>query len=78
MMDYKASRNVVVRSIGAEGLFLRVLCNEAVALIEKTKLLRRLEVQLLLQVLAGAAAQLVKDMVVSLALGLEAEKGQRE
>ena len=77
-MDYKASLNVIERVIGAEGLSLRVLCNEAVTLIEKPKLLRRLEVQLLLQILAGAAAQLVKYVVVSLALGLEAERGQSE
>ena len=57
--------------------FSRVGGNEAVALIEKTELLRRLQVQLLLQVLTGAAAQLVKDVVIALALRLETAGRQR-
>jgi len=43
-------------------------CNEAVALIEETELLGRFEMQLLLEVLARAAAKLVKDVIISLAL----------
>ncbi len=57
--------------------FSRVGGNEAVALIEKTELLRRLQVQLLLQVLTGAAAQLVKYVVIALALRLETAGRQR-
>jgi hypothetical protein len=46
----------------------RVGCNEAVALIEETELLGRFEMQLLLEVLARAAAKLVEDVIISLAL----------
>jgi hypothetical protein len=45
----------------------RVRGDKAIALIEKAELLWRLEMQLLLQVLARTAAKLVENVVVSLA-----------
>ena len=53
---------------GCAGGCVRVDCDEAVTLIEKAELLGRFKMQLLLEVLARAAAQLVEDVVVSLAL----------